>query len=77
MLKVRAVGSVLKALANIMVGRVQPQRYVETNVGISSKLRDVGEMTRGFSVVILPWLQETSAGPDSPLLRGLFLCRKI
>jgi hypothetical protein len=54
MLKVGYVGSVVKALADAMVGRVQPQPYVEANIGISSKLRDVGEMTRAFSVRDFP-----------------------
>ena len=39
---VEAVGSVVMALADAMVGRVQPQPHVEPYVGISIKLRAVG-----------------------------------
>jgi hypothetical protein len=39
---VGAVGSIVMALADAMVGRVKPQPHVETNVGISIKLRALG-----------------------------------
>jgi hypothetical protein len=39
---VEAVGSVVMALVDAMVERVQPQPHVEPNVGISIKLRAVG-----------------------------------
>ena len=42
LLLVEAVGSVVMALVDAMVGRVQPQPHVEPNVGISIKLRAVG-----------------------------------
>ena len=54
MLILEAVGSIVVALADAMVGWVQPQPYIKANIEISIKLTDVGEVTRAFLVPNFP-----------------------